>query len=137
MPIRHMIIHPIDKKPDGSPAILHLADQPLPESHAGETLLQDFNNSYNAGQSKDWGLFHPQSGAYQLCGILAQCSTGRQTFVECSRQATEHLCKLLEESNLTTGGHVLFALYQQGMTDYLTIAVLQQVETISVDNQQP
>lgn len=135
MPIRHMIIHQIDKKPDGSPAILHLADQALPESQACETLLQDFNNSYNAKQGKGWGLFHPESGAYPLCGMLAQCLAGRQTFVEFSRQATEHLCKLLEESNLTTGGHVLFAQYQQGMTDYLTIAVLQQVETVSVDDQ--
>ena len=28
----------------------------------------------------------------------------------------------MEESNLSTGGHVLFAHYQQGMTDYLAIA---------------
>lgn len=135
MPIRHMIIHQIDKKPDGSPAILHLADQALPESQACETLLQHFNNSYNAKQGKGWGLFHPESGAYPLCGMLAQCLAGRQTFVDFSREATEHLCKLLEESNLTTGGHVLFAQYQQGITDYLTIAVLQQVETVSVDDQ--
>ncbi|EGH17903.1 nucleoid-associated protein NdpA, partial [Pseudomonas savastanoi pv. glycinea str. race 4] len=25
----------------------------------------------------------------------------------------------MEESNLSVGGHVLFAHYQQGMTDYL------------------
>lgn len=135
MPIRHMIIHQIDKKPDGSPAILHLADQSLPESHACETLLQDFNNSYNAKQGKGLGLFHPESGAYPLCGMLAQYLAGAQTFVEFSREATEHLCKLLEEADLTTGGHVLFAQYQQGMTDYLTIGVMQQVETVSVDDQ--
>ncbi|QKZ05867.1 nucleoid-associated protein YejK [Pseudomonas eucalypticola] len=135
MPIRHMIIHQIDKKPDGSPAMLHLADQALPESQACETLLQDFNDSYNAKQGKGWGLFHPESDAYPLCGWLAQHLAGSQTFVEFSRDATEYLCKLLEESNLSAGGHVLFAQYQQGMTDYLTIAMLQQVETVSVDDQ--
>lgn len=38
----------------------------------------------------------------------------------------------MEESNLSVGGHVLFALYTQGMTDYLMIAILQQVETVAV-----
>lgn len=135
MPIRHMIIHQIDKKPDGSPAALHLADQVLPESQAGETLLQDFNDAYNAKQGKAWGFFHPESGAHPFSGWLTQHLAGGASFVDFSRQATEHLCKLLEESNLSTGGHVLFAHYQQGMTDYLTIAVLQQVETVSVDDQ--
>lgn len=38
----------------------------------------------------------------------------------------------MEESNLSVGGHVLFAHYQQGLTEYLTIAILQQVETVAV-----
>lgn len=135
MPIRHMIIHQIDKKPDGRPSVLHLADQELPESQACETLLQDFNEAYNAKQGKGWGLFHAESGAHPLSGWLAVYLSGAHSFVDFSRQAAEHLCKLLEESNLATGGHVLFAQYQQGMTAYLTIAVLQQVETVSVNDE--
>lgn len=34
MPIRHAVMHFIDKKPDGSPAVLHLASNPLPDSGA-------------------------------------------------------------------------------------------------------
>jgi len=44
----------------------------------------------------------------------------------------EHLQKLMEESNLSTGGHVLFAHYQQGMTDYLAIALLHHSEGVTV-----
>lgn len=48
MPIRHSIIHQIDKKPDGSPAVLHISDTDLAESQATENLLHDLNVAYNA-----------------------------------------------------------------------------------------
>lgn len=38
----------------------------------------------------------------------------------------------MEESNLSTGGHVLLAHYQQGMTDYLAIALLHHSEGVAV-----
>ncbi|HEY6610483.1 MAG TPA: nucleoid-associated protein YejK, partial [Pseudomonas sp.] len=39
MPIRHAIVHLIDKKPDGSPAVLHARDSELAESPAIDNLL--------------------------------------------------------------------------------------------------
>lgn len=52
MPIRHSIIHQIDKKPDGSPAILHVSGTALAESQATESLLQDLSEAYNANTGK-------------------------------------------------------------------------------------
>jgi len=43
MPIRHCIVHLIDKKPDGSPAVLHARDSELSASPAMENLLADLN----------------------------------------------------------------------------------------------
>lgn len=132
MPIRHAVIHQIDKKPDGSPAVLHLAAENLPETQAIEDLLFEVNGTYNAKTGKAWGFFHSESGAYPLSGWLSKLIGGGMEFIDFTRTAAEHLTKLMEESNLAVGGHVLFALYQQGLTEYLTIAILQQVETISV-----
>lgn len=132
MPIRHAVIHQIDKKPDGSPAALHLAGATLPESAAIDNLLYDVSDTYNAKQGKAWGFFHGESGAYPLSGWLSKYLAGSTNFLEFTREAAEHLTRLMEESNLTAGGHVLFAHYQQGMTEYLAIAILQQVETVSV-----
>ncbi|WP_369991258.1 nucleoid-associated protein YejK [Pseudomonas xanthosomatis] len=132
MPIRHAVMHFIDKKPDGSPAILHLANSELPDSGAMESLLHDVNDTYNAKTGKGWGFFHPASGAYPLSGWLGKAMIDEMAFIDFTRAAAEHLTKLMEESNLSVGGHVLFALYTQGMTDYLTIAILQQVETVAV-----
>ena len=132
MPIRHCIIHQIDKKPDGSPAVLHVSDTELVESQATENLLQDLNQTYNAKTGKGWGLFHAQSGAYPLSGWL-QTFVEDGNFIEFSHTAVEHLTKLMEESNLSVGGHVLFAHYQQGMTEYLVVALLQHSESVTVN----
>ena len=58
--------------------------------------------------------------------------TGTEDFTSFSREAVEHLTSLMEESNLSVGGHVLFAHYQQGMTDYLAIALLNQSDSVTV-----
>jgi len=132
MPIRHCIVHLIDKKPDGLPSVLHARDTELAASQAMENLLADLNESYNAKQGKAWGLFHEESGAYPLSGWLKAYLDGEQDFTAFSRQAIEQLQKLMEESNLSTGGHVLLAHYQQGMTDYLAIALLHHSEGLAI-----
>ena len=132
MPIRHSIIHQINKKPDGSPAVLHVSSTELVESQATANLLNDFNEAYNAKQGKGWGFFQPESGAYPFSGWLKGFYDGGD-FIEFSRTAVEHLTKLMEESNLSVGGHVLFAHYQQGMTDYLIVTLLQHSEGVTVN----
>jgi nucleoid-associated protein len=132
MPIRHAIVHLIDKKPDGQPATLYARDAELGASQAIENLLADLNDSYNAKPNKAWGLFHEESGAYPFSGWLTEYLDNSQDFVAFTRQAVEHLKQLMEGSNLSTGGHVLFAHYQQGMTDYLAIALLHHSEGVTV-----
>lgn len=133
MPIRHAIVHLLDKQPDGSPAVLHARDTELPPTDVIENLQADLNDNYNAKEGKAWGFFHGESGAYPFSGWLKQYLEEKHDFTSFSRLAVEQLQKLLEEVNLATGGHVLFSHYQQGMTDYLMIAVLQQVETVCLD----
>lgn len=135
MPIRHAIVHLIDKKPDGTPAVLHARDSELAESQAIENMLADLNESYNAKQGKAWGLFHPESGAHPFSGWLKEYVDEGTDFTAFSRVAVEHLQKLMEESNLSVGGHVLFAHYQQGMTEYLAIALLHHSEGVAVNEE--
>ncbi|MBM7060005.1 nucleoid-associated protein YejK [Pseudomonas sp. UL073] len=134
MPIRHCIVHLIDKKPDGSPSTLHARDSELAESTAIENLLADLNDSYNAKQGKAWGLFHEESGAFPFSGWLKEYLDQGLDFTAFSRRAVEHLQKLMDESNLSVGGHVLMAHYQQGMTDYLAVALLHHSEGVAVSD---
>ncbi|UVL69997.1 nucleoid-associated protein YejK [Pseudomonas protegens] len=132
MPVLHSIIHKIDKKPDGSPAVLHYAGAELADSEIRDDLMHQLNESYNAKQGKAWGLFHPASGAFPFSGWLKEYLDGGLNFITFSRVAVEHLTKLMEESNLSIGGHVLFCHYQQGLIDYLVIALLQEAEAVTV-----
>lgn len=132
MPILRSIVHFIDKKPDGLPSILHVRDSDLPESQATEDLLSDLNTAYNAKQGKAWGFFHPASGAHPVSGWLKEYGDGAKDFNAFSKVAVEHLQKLMEESNLSVGGHVLFVHYQQGLTEYLAIALLHHSNGVAV-----
>jgi len=132
MPVLHSAIHKIDKKPDGSPAVLLLGNSEQVESQARDDLMQQFNESYNAIAGKGWGFFHAPSGAYPLSGWLGEYLAGTQDFLSFSTTAVEHLTKMMEESNLTTGGHALFCHYQQGLTQYLAIALVQETEAVTM-----
>lgn len=132
MPVLHSVIHKIDKKPDGSPAVLFLGGAEQVESQARDDLVQQFNESYNAATGKAWGFFHHESGAHPFSGWLANYLAGGSDFLKFSTIAVEHLTKLMEESNLTTGGHTLFCHYQQGLTDYLIIALVQETEAVTM-----
>ena len=132
MPVRYSAIHKIDKKPDGSPAVLHLASSEQVESQARDDLMAQVNETYNATTGKAWGFFHAESGAHPLRGWLAKYLDGGTSFLEFSTTAVEHLTKLMEESNLSTGGHALFVHYQQGMTEYLVIALVQETEAVTM-----
>ncbi|WP_431699889.1 nucleoid-associated protein YejK [Pseudomonas sp. BR20] len=132
MPVRHSVIHKIDKKPDGSPAVLFLGASEQVESQARDDLMSQLNESYNATAGKGWGFFHQESGAYPFSGWLGKYLAGVTDFLAFSTTAVEHLTRLMEESNLTTGGHALFCHYQQGMTDYLVIALVQETEAVTM-----
>ncbi|MGC3494925.1 nucleoid-associated protein, partial [Pseudomonas aeruginosa] len=63
MPIKHAIDHLIEKKPDGTTAMLHARDAELGDSQAIENLLGDLNQSYIA-KNKAWGFFQGESRPY-------------------------------------------------------------------------
>ncbi|WP_397448185.1 nucleoid-associated protein YejK [Pseudomonas sp. NA-150] len=132
MPVVHSIIHKIDKKPDGSPAVLFLNGSEQVESQARDDLMSQFNESYNATAGKGWGFFHAESGAHPLSGWLSKYLASSTDFIEFSTVTVEHLTRLMEESNLTTGGHALFCHYQQGLTEYLVIALVQETEAVTM-----
>jgi len=132
MPILHSAIHKIDKKPDGTPAVLFLSGAEQVESQARDDLMHQFNESYNGATGKGWGFFHAESGVFPLSGWLGKYLAGVSDFFKFSTIAVEHLVKLMEESNLATGGHALFCHYQQGLTDYLVIALVQETEAVTM-----
>lgn len=131
MAIQHSIVHLIDKQPNGEAATLHARDSELAASQAMEDLLAKLNDTYNA-KPKVWGFFNADSVTYPFSVWLGRYLDGSDDFVAFSRQAADHLKTLMEGNNLSVGGHVLFAHYRQGESDYLAIALLHHSEGVSV-----
>ncbi|MFV3332577.1 nucleoid-associated protein YejK [Pseudomonas sp. NY15437] len=132
MPIKCSIVHFVDKKPDGNPASLQTRDELLCQSEATDNLVADLLDAYNGKAGKGWGFFHEPSGAYPFREWLTGYLDGGRDFVAFSHEAVEHLVQLMNESVVTTGGHVLFVHLQQGMTDYLVIALLHQRDGVAL-----
>ncbi|MGO0706700.1 hypothetical protein [Pseudomonas paracarnis] len=65
MPELHSAIHKIDKKPDGTPAVLFLSGAEQVERQARDDLMRQFNESYNGTAGKGWGFFHAESVVYR------------------------------------------------------------------------
>jgi nucleoid-associated protein len=78
------------------------------------------------------GVLPPRVRRYSLSGLLGKYLAGVTDFLAFSITAVEQLTKLMEESNLTTGGHALFCHYQQGLTEYLVIALVQGTEAVTM-----
>ncbi len=128
MSVHHCIVHFIDKKPDDSPAVINTRSESLPHSSAVSHLLVDINDSYNSKPTKAWGFFKTSSTESPLSGWLSDYLAEKTDFTQFSINALEHLSKQLDTANITLSGHILFAHYKQGMTDYLTIVVLEHNE---------
>lgn len=134
MSVQQAIVHLIEKKADGSAAILHLREHGL-SGEVVEHLVADLNESYNAKPDKLWGYFQPSSENYPLSDWLAALLAERRDFVSFSQQVAERLKSYLEDAGFMSGGHVLLAQYRQGMTDYLSIALLHHSAGLTVTEQ--
>jgi len=134
MPVLHAVVHRIDKKPDGSPSVFTKAAKELPDSPGRDNLTVELGATYNAKTGKAWGYFHEESGAYPLRRWLAQYLAGGETFINFTATAAQHLQWLLDESSLAAGGPLLIAHYRQGLTDYLFLALLQEAETVLLED---
>lgn len=97
MPVRHAVMHFIDKKPDGSPAVLHLASSELPGSGAIDNLLFEVNGTYNAKTGKAWGYFHGEFGVFRAgdYGISESFAADKRALNQYRRYSDSRLVTLL------------------------------------------
>lgn len=129
MPILHSIVHRIDKPSDEQPAVLRLADAESTGSEVMDSLLATVNDRYNT-KPKAWGHF-VDTAAGSFAERLAAYVEDESDFATFSREITERFKSLIDD-HLSVGGYLLFAHYQQGDVEYLTMALLHQREGVGI-----
>lgn len=100
MPIRHCIVHLIDKKPDGTPAVLHARDSELSESAATDKVgvAQQYNAL--AGKAAAFGAVDAKSANVEnyvteqaLDGLFKMIAQQEETIRENPAAAATSLAK--------------------------------------------
>ncbi len=133
MAIKQLILHYLEKHPEQTTCTLRPRQAPLPITPELENLLQELVGAYNQKAGKAFGRFNSQSAEFSQA--LEQYLQGSQEFVSFSLQSAEALKTRFDEATLVSGGYLLFAHYQQGVTEYLLVALLSPSLSLSVNDQ--
>lgn len=129
MPILHSIVHRIDKPSDEQPATLQLAEAEPTDSEAMGSLLTAVNDRYNT-KPKAWGHF-ADTEAGPFAGWVTAYIENESDFLTFSHQVAEGFTTMIDDQ-LSVGGYLLIAHYQQGDTQYLGMALLHQREGVGI-----
>ncbi|GGX77176.1 nucleoid-associated protein [Litchfieldella qijiaojingensis] len=130
MPILHSIVHRIDKTSDEQSAVLRLAEAEPANSEAMGSLLAAINDRYNT-KPKAWGHF-ADTEAGSFVEWLTAYVENASDFVVFSHRLAEGFIALIDDQ-LSVGGYLLIAHYQQGDVQYLTMALLHQREGVGIN----
>lgn len=131
MPILQSIVHHVDKPSDDEAATLQRAGAASEATPAMADLLTSLNDSFHA-KPKAWGHFS-EAGNNAFEAGLRRYLAGESDFATFTGEATEKL-KALIDDHLSVGGPVLFAHYQQGDTQYLSLALLHHRQGFGIND---
>ncbi|MBI2382192.1 MAG: nucleoid-associated protein [Gammaproteobacteria bacterium] len=139
MSIHHFLIHALGRKPGAET----FSARPCPKPRAAGALeaawLEALNKSYGDKTDKRFGFLadadKPDSFAGRLKAAVAEggATLSGEKFAGFSAKLVEDLAAGLNDAKLSFSANVLFAHYAQGMTEYLSIAVVSESPGFAVD----
>ncbi len=143
MLIHEFIIHQVEKQADQGASTLSLSPKSLEVSSALENFLADLNKVYNSKPSKVFGAFlkpdtaetgnvqSEQSESLQI--LLSSYLKQSSSFVELTQQAMQLLKHYIDQASKATGGYLVFVHYTLFGSDFLTIAMLNNISGVAVN----
>lgn len=126
--IEQIALHQLVKRNDQTLDVV-LRDSLLPANKTVEEMMAELHRVYSA-KSKAYGLFNEQS---ELADALHNYRHGSEEFLPFSRAATVRLRDELAKYPFAEGGVVLFAQYRYLAVEYLLIAVLNNCNSMHVN----
>lgn len=130
MTIKQILVHQLKQMPD-SEALTTTKGHALPPTPALEAMLDDLLQTYNKKQDKRYGQFtaEPESPfPEELNGYLGD----ELDFETLTINTLAQISEKLGEAGALGGGYVLFADYQQGLTRYLILCMLNSNISVTV-----
>ncbi|WP_067519480.1 nucleoid-associated protein [Endozoicomonas ascidiicola] len=140
MSIKQIIVHKLDHGQSGDQLEAFPATQSLNASPSLELVLDDLLQTYNKKQDKCYGQFSDLSEegfpatlkTYINQSPEASSEEQAAAFATLTSSTLTRLCEGLNEAGAISGGYVLFADYQQGLTRYLILCMLSSQNSITI-----
>ena len=140
MIIREFIVHLIQKQADSSSSNLSLSPEGIASSPVLERFMDDLNKIYNSKSNKVFGSFLTSAQAEEedapevMHESLEQYLKQQNSFVDYSKQSMTLLKHYIEQASKATGGYVLFVHYTLFGSDFMMVAMVNNVSGISVND---
>lgn len=131
MTIKQIIVHKLDRSPEGESLQTIPASHSLDTTPSLELVLDDLLQTYNKKQDKCYGQFSDLADD-SFPAQLDQYLENRADFTELTRTTLEKLAAHLDEAGALGAGYVLFAEYQQGLTRYLLLCMVSSQTSVTI-----
>ncbi|MCU7940348.1 MAG: nucleoid-associated protein [gamma proteobacterium symbiont of Bathyaustriella thionipta] len=148
MIIQDIVVHLIEKQADSGPSNLSLSQQSIAPSPSLEHFLEELNKVYNSKPSKIFGSFidtevtpsshnkseseadNPFASSHFL---LSKHLREEITFIDYTHQSMNLLKHYIDQASKATGGYMVFVNYTLFGSDFMLIAMLNNVAGVSID----
>ncbi|MCU7818938.1 MAG: nucleoid-associated protein [gamma proteobacterium symbiont of Lucinoma myriamae] len=139
MIIKDIVVHLIDKQADSGQSTLSLSQQSIAASPTLEHFLEELNKVYNSKPSKVFGSFADSEGeidnSLKSSHILLNSYLKKQTsFIDYTQQSMNLLKHYIDQTGKATGGYIVFVNYTLFGSDFMLIAMLNNVAGVAVDS---
>ncbi|MCU7835392.1 MAG: nucleoid-associated protein [gamma proteobacterium symbiont of Taylorina sp.] len=148
MLIKEFIVHLLEKQVDSTHSNLSLSQETITSSAILENFLDELNKSYNSKATKVFGAFSDTSNTDKddvsgdsadkvksMDALLASYLDQSDSFLDYTHKAMNCLQQHIDQAVKASGGYMVFAHYTLFGSDFMMLAMLNNVSGVSVDNQ--
>lgn len=142
MIIKDIVVHLIEKQVDSGPSNLSLSQTSIAPSAALEYFLEELNKVYNSKPSKVFGSFiesqeNSESEADNSFAsthvLLSRYLKEEMSFIDYTHQSMNLLKHYIDQASKATGGYMVFVNYTLFGSDFMLIAMLNNVAGVAID----
>ena len=134
MPLSHAIAHYVSRPGSSAQTRLSLREETYPISPRQEDLLRGLKQAYLGKAGKLYGAFAGTAASGHLSQWLDEFLHERMSFASFSKKVAQQLQSMLDDSDVTLDGHLLFFIEQLFDGDTLYLFVIDQREGLYIDS---
>lgn len=133
MKIIEAIVHRFEKERH-NPSSAYMRDTPLSIEQNLIDLVEGIRGVFNRNVSRGYGAFHENSIAYPFSGQLSEYLSAPGSIAPFTLGLQVSYQKSIDAAQLSTGGYLFFARYEEGEHDFMLVVSLKLRAGTGIDD---